>query len=609
MKDFKLGCNYWASHAGIEMWKNWDASQVEKDLAVLSANGVSTMRVFPLWRDFQPVMAVYAQMGDIKEYMMEGCIEPTNPYYLDDTMMERFGVFCDLCGKYGMSLIVGLITGWMSGRLFIPNALNGKNLHSDPTALMFEQKFIKGFVAAFKDRPEIYAWDLGNECNCMSHTGRRNEAYVWSATISNAIKASDPTRPVISGMHGLKVDGVWTIEDQGETTDVMTTHPYAYFVPHCLNDPIDSFRTLLHGTCESALYASVGKKPCMVEELGTLSYNMCNDEVSGNFMKASLYSSWSNGATGLLWWCAHEQTELTTPPYSWNMLERELGMLDVDMNPKPYLTEMKNFGDWLKTLDFEIEEPKKDGVILLTKDQDHWGMAYMSYVLGKQAGVTLDFLAPNKDIPDSDVYFLPSATGQSVLYTKYYEQLKDKVKNGATLYVSNEDGFFSQLKEFFGISVTEREVANFGGEMVIDGCTIPWWASRRVMLRSEGAEVICPDSEGNPLFTVHNYGKGKVYHLNFPLEKMLLSANRAFEGHVYKIYETVLKDVLDKKNVRKTHNKAAFTENGSVVTVVNYSNQPINPGITLQNGKQVDKIYRGSLDNIDACDALVFSIK
>ena len=72
MKDFKLGCNYWASHAGIEMWKNWDAEQVEKDLAVLSANGVSTMRVFPLWRDFQPVMAVYAQMGDIKEYMMEG---------------------------------------------------------------------------------------------------------------------------------------------------------------------------------------------------------------------------------------------------------------------------------------------------------------------------------------------------------------------------------------------------------------------------------------------------------------------------------------------------------------------------------------------------------
>lgn len=609
MKDFKLGCNYWASHAGIEMWKNWDEAQVERDLKVLSENGVSTMRVFPLWRDFQPVMPVYAQMGDLKEYMMEGCIEPTNPYFLDDTMMERFGIFCDLCGKYGMSLIVGLITGWMSGRLFIPTALNGKNLHSDATALMFEQKFIKGFVTAFKDRPEIYAWDLGNECNCMSRTYGRHEAYVWSALISNAIKAADPTRPVVSGMHGLSVEGTWSIVDQGETTDILTTHPYAYFVPHCLNDPIDSFRTLLHGTCESALYASIGGKPCMVEELGTLSYNMCNDDVSGAFMKASLYSSWANGATGLLWWCAHEQTELTTPPYSWNMLERELGMLDINMNPKPYLTEMKKFGDWLKTLDFEIEEPKKDGVILLTKDQDHWGMAYMSYLLGKQAGVTLDFLAPNREIPDAKAYFLPSATGQSVLYTKYYEQLKEKVRNGASLYVSNDDGFFSQLKDFFGISVTEREVANVNGEMVLDGKSIPWWAHRRVMLRSEGAEVICNDSEGNPLFTVNSYGKGKVYHLNVPLEKMLLTANRAFEGYAYKIYETVLSEVLAEKNVIKGHNKAGITENGNIVTVVNYSNQPIDPEITLRNGKTVDKIYRGSLERIDACDALVFSIK
>ena len=36
MNDFMLGCNYWASHAGIEMWKNWDRDQVEKDFKVLS---------------------------------------------------------------------------------------------------------------------------------------------------------------------------------------------------------------------------------------------------------------------------------------------------------------------------------------------------------------------------------------------------------------------------------------------------------------------------------------------------------------------------------------------------------------------------------------------
>ena len=68
-------------------------------------------------------------------------------------------------------------------------------------------------------------------------------------------------------------------------------------------------------------------------------------------------------------------------------------------------------------------------------------------------------------------------------------------------------------------------------------------------------------------------------------------------------------DSRSEKNVRKEHNKAGITENGNIVTVINYSNQPINPEITLKNGKTVDKIYRGSFDSIDACDALVFSIK
>lgn len=101
----------------------------------------------------------------------------------------------------------------------------------------------------------------------------------------------------------------------------------------------------------------------------------------------------------------------------------------------------------------------------------------------------------------------------------------------------------------------EGELVNYSGEMVLDGKNIPWSANRRVKLK------------------------------------------------------TVIADVLAKKNVLKGHSKAGITENGNIVTVVNYSNQPIDPQITLQNGKQVDKIYHGKLDMIDACDALVFSIK
>lgn len=609
MSEFMLGCNYWASHAGAEMWKNWDEEQVERDMKDLSEYGVKYLRVFPNWKDFQPVMPVYGGEGRIKEYMLEGCREPENPWYLDEVMLDRFGKFCTVAEKYGMKLIVGLITGWMSGRLFIPSALNGKNLCTDPVALKFELLMVRGIVSRFRDRDVIYAWNLGNECNCMSKVNTREEAMVWTAAVSNAIRAADPDRPVISGMHSLSVDrDAWRITDQADWNDILTTHPYAYFVPYCRNDPIDSIRTLMHGTCETMLYASVGKKPCLVEELGTLGPNICNDDISGSFMRLNLISNWANGSAGLLWWCAHEQLNLETPPYNWFMLERELGMLDINRRPKPILKEMKKFSDWLGTVDFELEAPVKDALILLTKEQDCWATAFMSFILGKQAGVTLDFLAPNLDIPDSAVYFMPSVHSGCPLYARYYNQLLDKVYNGAVLYVSNGDAFFNKREEVFGASVISSEDTYDSGTFTFNGSVIPYERYCKVGIEPTTAQVLANDGNGKPIFTVNNFGKGKIYYLNFPLEDMLSRQNHAFDGGAYKIYEYVLKELLEKKTVRKLNSKVGVTENGSIATVINYSNEPVKTGLYLQNGKRIGRIFRGNPDYLEPCDGAVFEI-
>ena len=609
MSEFMLGCNYWASHAGAEMWKNWDEEQVERDMQDLSEYGVKYLRVFPNWKDFQPVMPVYGGEGRIKEYMLEGCREPENPWYLDEVMLDRFGKFCTVAEKYGMKLIVGLITGWMSGRLFIPSALNGKNLCTDPVALKFELLMVRGIVSRFCDRDVIYAWNLGNECNCMSKVNTREEAMVWTAAVSNAIRAADPDRPVISGMHSLSVDrDAWRITDQADWNDILTTHPYAYFVPYCRNDPIDSIRTLMHGTCETMLYASVGKKPCLVEELGTLGPNICNDDISGSFMRLNLISNWANGSAGLLWWCAHEQLNLETPPYNWFMLERELGMLDINRRPKPILKEMKKISDWLGTVDFELEAPVKDALILLTKEQDCWATAFMSFILGKQAGVTLDFLAPNLDIPDSAVYFMPSVHSGCPLYARYYNQLLDKVYNGAVLYVSNGDAFFNKREEVFGASVISSEDTYDSGTFTFNGSVIPYERYCKVGIEPTTAQVLANDGNGKPIFTVNNFGKGKIYYLNSPLEDMLSRQNHAFDGGAYKIYEYVLKELLEKKTVRKLNSKVGVTENGSIATVINYSNEPVKTGLYLQNGKRIGHIFRGNPDYLEPCDGAVFEI-
>ena len=58
--EFMIGCNYWDSKHGTDMWRYYDREVIIDDLKKISACGVKYMRVFPNWRDFQPVMRLYA---------------------------------------------------------------------------------------------------------------------------------------------------------------------------------------------------------------------------------------------------------------------------------------------------------------------------------------------------------------------------------------------------------------------------------------------------------------------------------------------------------------------------------------------------------------------
>ncbi len=608
--EFMMGCNYWASHAGTDMWVLWDEKQIEKDFSILKENNVNTLRVFINWRDFQPVKALYGSGSFLKEYVMEDLSRPENPWYLDEKMLQRFGAFCDLAEKYGFKLIVGIVTGWMSGRMFAPTALEGRNTYTDPVSLRFQVKLVTGIVSRFKDKKAIYAWNLGNECNCMSSCASREVAYNWTSLIANTIRANDPERPVISGMHGLGVqDSSWLIEDQGEATDMLTTHPYAYFVPHCDMDPTNSIRTLMHGTTETVLYKDIGKRPCLVEELGTLSNSICSDEVSADFMRINLLSNWAQNSPGVLWWCAHEQSHLSKPPYNWCMLERELGMLDKDMQPKKYLLEMKHFASWLKETGLKQAQPETDSAILLTRNIDAWGIAYMSYVLAKQAGLEPEFVAPNTHLPKKKAYIMPSTTGDGCLYKEFYEELKENIYNGATLYLSNSNAFFTEFAEVFGLKVQYNErICGISGEFRLEGANIPYSYGQRRVMQPVGATVLASDSLSAPLLTEHTYGKGKVIFLNFPMEEKMLSEPYAFDKNRERVYRYAFRELLDEKPVIAKNSHAIVTKAGNTVTVLNLTSQVMNPEIALK-GVTVDRVFRNSLESIPPCDGAVFTVK
>lgn len=594
------------------MWRDFDAEVIDSDLQSLSENGVTHMRVFPNWRDFQPVMPLLRGHGVLNGYCMEGETEPTNPYYLDDVMMERFSVFLDLCDKHGIKVIVGLVTGWMSGRLFVPSLMYGKDVLTDPTALYFEQLFIRGFISRFKSREAIYAWDLGNECNCMGDA-TRIEAEHWTAVIANAIRAADATRPVVSGMHSLQTDPdkSWRIEDQAMWCDVLTTHPYPYWCAHTRNDKTLSLRTTMHATAENKYYSECGGKPCLAEEIGTMGPMLSSNDAAAKFLRTNLFSLWSNDSAGVMWWCAHEQTMLSAFPYSTNMVELELGMLNPDRSPKPVTLEMKKFSEWLKTLDFTLPKADTDAVCLISLGQRQWGVCLSSHILARQAGLNLRFAFVEDGIPASERYLLPSVNGITVMNSRHYGELKKRVADGAELYISMDNGVLSEFEALTGVRVADsyetREVRSFE----LDGKEYKFTTKRSFILEPVGAEVILRDNLGNPLLTKNSYGKGTVYYLNFPLEENHIDGHDAFDTGLSCIYSLLFSkwradDVrITGEGVYTTLHRAG---DAVYAVAVNHTDKAADIKIDTK-GYKLSRIIYGSDKSVSGFDASVLKFE
>jgi len=629
---FSIGCNYWASHAGTNMWHDWDLDVVKKDFKQLAEGGLHIARVFPLWPDFQPLQCLKGGCGTRREMRMGE--EPLGHDELGRAgvsrlMMDRFKLLADEAAKNKLKLIVGLVTGWMSGRLYVPPAFENIDVLSDPYPIMWQIKFVKAFVKHFKGHKAIAAWEYGNECNCMGRAANRETAYLWASSLADAIKSVDSSRPMISGMHSLTVEnGSWRIEDQAEISDVLTTHPYPIFTPHCGQDPVSEIRNVLHATAESRLYGDVGGKPCMVEEIGTLGPMICSEEVSASYARASMLSSYANDCRSFLWWCAYDQDHLAHAPYDWNAVERELGIFRKDRKPKPLAGALKDFSGFLDKLP-ALPPRMKEAVCILTDGQDQWGASYSSFVLSKQAGFDLEFQHVEQPLKDSKLYLLPSINGGSAIRRERMLALLEKVKTGAHLYMSFGDALLSPFNEIAGVKVLTRERRDSQASCKFEfakGEEFKVSSSHKLKLELKGAEALGVEADGNPCFLTFKYGKGQIYVLTVPIEAHLSGTPGAFHrkgaAPFWKIYAHIAKGFVSGRALSGKHPMVAATEHPvsageRIVFLLNQSSEDLEFESSLKAPWKLKQALRGKLPasgkgslkiKIPANDALVFKI-
>ncbi|MFA4944115.1 MAG: glycoside hydrolase family 2 TIM barrel-domain containing protein [Lentisphaeria bacterium] len=552
---FVVGCNYWASHAGAAMWRDWRPDVVARDFSLLAAARLQVLRVFPLWPDFQPLALLRGSHGHPREYRFGEAPLPDTEAGRDGmsaVALGRFAEFADLAEKHGLKLIVGLITGWMSGRLFVPPALEGLNLITDPEALMWQTRFVRHLVRRFKAHPAVAAWDLGNECNCLGPAPSRAAAWAWTAALTHAIKAEDRTHPVVSGMHSLMpepaLSGNWLIQDQAELNDLLTTHPYPYWCRHTAQDPVCALRTTLHAAAESRLYADVGGKPCLAEEIGTMGPMVSDDAAAARFTRTNLFSLWANDCHGFLWWCAFDQTELAAAPYDWTGVERELGLIRSDGTAKPMLAELTRFREFLTGLSIaELPPRRAEAVCILTRGQDQWGAAYSSFILAKQAKLELAFQYVDQPLRDAPLYLLPSVATAEPIPRRRWLELLEKVKAGAALYLSLDGGIVSPFNDVFGADIASRSTRTGESRVTLGGLdgapVVTAGGGHKLAITPRRAAVLGTDETGNPAFLKADYGRGTAYLLAWPLEMQLTRTPGVFDDPAARPYWRIYREL------------------------------------------------------------------
>lgn len=605
--EFFIGANYWASNAGIQMWNRWDEEAVIRDLDHLASGNIKVLRMFPLWSDFQPIEAYRNGGGNIRVISRDAVAAIDSPEALagiDPVMVERMDRFLDLCLERGIKIIVGLLTGWMSGRVYIPRALEGLNLYTDPIALKWETRYVKYLVEHYKSHKAIVAWDLGNECNCFDKCPDSNTAYTWSALISNTIRSADNTRPVVSGMHGIAPERIWNAMDQGELTDILCTHPYPAFTPLCDTDPVNRMKSANHAVAESLFYRGCGNKPCFAEEINILGPMFGNSEVACANVDMALFGLWAHNCMGYMWWCACNQSELTDTPYDWTGLERELGLISKDGTHVPMMDRMTAFSKFTESFG-KLPPRITDAVCIMLFGQKTWAEAYGTFILAKQAGIDVEYMYCDNKLPDASSYIIPGLQMYVEPTKRLWDDVLKKVHDdGASLYISMDGGMMSEFSATTGFELVTKSRTTHKHSTEFDGVKIGLETQYDMVMSAKTAKVLAVNEDGNPVFGVNEYGKGKVYFISCALENYASTTPGFTDGEnaedYYRIYKAMNLRNPQKIATRDVHTvgltEHIIDDNSRYLVLINYEPFAQTVKVTVDN-KDYSPKWIKSVDN------------
>ncbi len=358
---FPVGVNYWPRRKAMGWWKDFDRDEVAGEFDVIADLGMTLVRIFLLWEDFQP-----------------------RPDVVSATALVDLETVCDVAAERGLGLDVTFFTGHMSGPNWAPPWLLGgntpvpgdrqvisgadddagsyRNPFVDGQALAAAELLLREVVGRLRDHPGIWAWNLGNEPDIFAAPPDALAGPEWASRMIGVIRELDSEHRVTVGLHapslmddtGLRVDRMFS------DCDVAAMHVYPIYASFA-SGPLDPDAVPF----ATALTAVLAGRPALMEEFGACtaapgsaretwqwealgkgwSQLMVSEEELAEHLEEVLPRLVRVGATGALLWCFADYHESLwdRPPCDTKLHERFFGLLRPDGTLKPHAEVVRRF--------------------------------------------------------------------------------------------------------------------------------------------------------------------------------------------------------------------------------------------------------------------------
>lgn len=370
MSAFLLGINYWPRHSAMYMWERFDLGEIREDFARIRSLGLSVVRFFIMWDDFQP------ESGR-----------------MDPAMLARFDSVMTALADAKLQGMPTFFTGHMSGVNYLPEwALDRSRPHgrfrtftrgmrelpwgcgdfySGPL-LDAARLHVRAVGERCRGHEALYMWDLGNEFSNLRSANSPRESAHWSKQLTDDLFEVSGA-PTSAGNHGEDLT-----EDRGiRPSSFCTPFPcavmhgysvYSHFARSRTDPEVVPFLCQLMQSMsgKAVLFNEFGNPTCPP---GTVSpydrvplpgepapnakelppnaapYACLTEEEMATYCTQVLDRLQRRGALGAFWWnWSDYAAELdNTPPFDQAKHELSFGIIRSDGSDKPVAAALKRF--------------------------------------------------------------------------------------------------------------------------------------------------------------------------------------------------------------------------------------------------------------------------